>query len=458
MENENQPNEEFEQANEEQAVAEEPVLKESVETEEPVEETEPEEVEESVETEEPVEETDTSEEDELAALEAEIAELEAKEVSTPEEPVEIPEPVVEVAEPVVIEKPIEQWTLEEVKAFICGDVKKTSTITEKEVVERGRTFTFKVDARHTEWGFKDVFNWLKSGELPTQTSGGFYHNDPKRASKHAKAWTRDELVDFLKGELKASLKAPEEELMDVVVINWRLPVEWTESEIKGYVLRNIQPQKTESGFWLNDRVRAKKPATYWSKSELIAFVRGELPATDVATEAALYDAVRDCFSVGRDYSEERLTQLLVDYKEEPLPMSLQFVEHNLAQYAAGMGKGVMVNEEGAAGFQTLLYHTMGRVLRLEGRQFVDGWTMILDFANKHRTTMFDERSSYRGVSVIKLADRDRKNFEQLLNLVVKTSDPATRYNQAQNTNFTVALRGITDESVRQRVLSYYQVD
>lgn len=371
--------------------------------------------------------------------------------------VELPVPT-EVAPTVeVLDKPIAEWTLAEVKDFVHGKIKKAASITEKEVVMRGGDFTFEADHEHERWGFKDIHKWLKTDEKPTKTLGGFYKNDPLRLSKVATAWTEEELIDFLKGELKATRNASEEELEQAVTLKWRLSELWTADEVKDYVLFNRAPQLTENGYLLNDVVRAKKPAGYWTISELKAFAIGEITETEAASSKSLFDEIRNRLTITDSYTDERIVQLMKDYVEEPLPMSLIFVQHNLEKYKEKMGKGQPVDEPGAAAAQGLLFNTISRVLRLEAREFVDGWTMILDFINANRNTMFDERHSFRGMAVVQLSDRDRRNFEQLLNLVIKTSNPATRYMEAKNTNFTAALGGVTDETIRQRVLSYYEV-
>jgi hypothetical protein len=380
-------------------------------------------------------------------------------VQTPEP--ELP-PVVEASAstvaPDVINKPIEQWTLEDTAAFVRGESKKPISITEREVIERARQLLFNVCQKWECWGVSDIHAFLKDGTRPTPTSGGFYKNDPARAEKKAANWKEEELVDFLKGELKETRAANEVELYQVIAIKWRIVPAWSEADIKEFVLFNRSPKLSVGGYWSNDVVREAKPAVYWTKNELMAFVSGEISATAKAPEKELYAEVRVRFGVDDSYSVERLNQLLKDYIEEELPMSLLFVKSNLDNYAVVMGKGAPVTEQGAGQAQALLYNTFSRVLRLEGRLFVDGWTMILDFVSANRNTMFDERNSYRGVAVTTLSDRDRRNHEQLLNLVIKTANPESRYAEAVNTNFTVALDGISDEAIRQRILSYYQIN
>lgn len=371
-------------------------------------------------------------------------------------------PADEVLEPVVLEKetitkPISDWTLDEVIAFVKGDALKTGAVSEKAVVEHGLTFAHLVDANWEHWGFKDTFDWLKKGTIPKATTGGLYKRDPGRLNKAPHEWTEEELVGFLKGELTASKNAQAEDLVDMVRVKWAITQPWSDAEVKEYVLLNRKPLLTENGYWKNDVVREQKPAKYWTTNELKAFAAGEIDSTVTASESDLWMAVRSRLGLTQDFPIDRLQQQLAEYKEEVLPMSLQFVRHNLDRYQETMGKGVAVTEAGAGVAQGLLYNTVGRVLRLNGQTFVDGLTMILDFIHIHRTTMFDERHSYRGVGEMNSSDRDRRNHEQLLNLLIKTSNPETRYSEAKNTNFQAALNGITDEEVRQRVLSYYQI-
>jgi hypothetical protein len=363
----------------------------------------------------------------------------------------------EVPAVAVIAKPIAEWTLEEIVAFVKGEADKTGAVTEKEVVQSGIRYVKVIDANWEKWGFKDIYDWLKDDVLPVPTSGGFYLRDPARLNKSPHEWTEDELVDFLKGELPASKNAQHEDLEDMVRVKWRLVQPWSDAEVKEFVLLNHTPLLTENGYWKNDNVREQKPSKYWTTNELKAFAAGEIDGTANASEEELWVEIRNRFDVSQDFTVERLQQILAEYKEEELPMSLQFVRHNLDRYNGTMGKGVQVNEAGAAAAQGLFYSTVQRVLRLSGQEFVDGLTMILDFVHQHRTTMFDESHSYRGVAEMQSSDRDRRNHEQLLNLIIKTSNPETRYKEAKNTNFLAALNGIVDEEIRQRVLSYYQV-
>jgi hypothetical protein len=357
----------------------------------------------------------------------------------------------------VISKPLAEWSLEEVKAFVKGEASKTGAVTEKEVVEHGGSFVKAIDPKWEKWGFKDVFKWLKFDQLPDITSGGHHKLDPNRTVKTANEWTEDELVDFLKGELKATRIAQAEDLADMVRVKWRITKPWSDAEVKAFVLLNETPLLTENGYWKNDILRETKPAKYWTTNELKAFASGEIGSTNLATEEQLWNAIRLRSNLTENTSIERLQQSLAEYKEEELAMSLTFIRYNLDRYNVTMGKGVQVDETTAAAAQGLFYNTVNRVLRLPGQEFVDGFTMILDFVNLHRNTMFDERHSYRGVSMMTTSDRDRRNHEQLLNLIIKTSNPETRYGEAKNTNFLAALNEISDEEVRQRILSYYQI-
>lgn len=355
-------------------------------------------------------------------------------------------------------KTAEQWSIDELKAFAKGEISPGATVSPKSLINAARKWaTINVSQSVEQWSNQEIFQWLKSGVKPTLSSGGFYVNSPMRATLQAEEWSKDELVGWLKGELPATKEASADALMDAVITKWQLPAAWSEEAVKGYVLFNRQPAKTTNGLWVDDQVRKRKPAQHWSLEEIRAWAANEIEPGILATDALLHRESRIRFHLSEGLSDEKLKHLVATMKEEPLSMSIQLVRQTLSDYAAGMGPGVKVTEEEAAGFQQSLYRTFVRVLNMQGREFVDGWTTILDFINNNRNTLFTEKKANRGWSLLKMADRDRKNFEQILDLAIRTADPSTRYDKARNTNLGVALRGITSESARQLIMQYYQV-
>jgi hypothetical protein len=143
--------------------------------------------------------------------------------------------------------------------------------------------------------------------------------------------------------------------------------------------------------------------------------------------------------------------------EEERPMSNVIIKQNLDEYLKGMGPGKRVSEADAAGYQTLMYNTLVRVLAMRGREFTDSWGEVLDFFNINLKSMFDAGRAFRGIGQLNLSSRDRKNFEQLMNLLIKTASPATRYQQAKNTSFETVLRDMPSEEIRQQLLAFYNL-
>lgn len=354
-------------------------------------------------------------------------------------------------------KTADQWSIDELKAFAKGEISPGAT-SPKDLITAARNWAvINLNQSVEHWSNQEIFQWLKTGVKPTLSSGGLYTNSPARANLHAEEWSKDELVGWLKGELSATKSAPEDALMDAVITKWRLPAEWNEEVVKGYVLFNRQPEKTTNGLWVDDQVRARKAAKHWSLEEIRAWAAGEVQPGILATDQELIRESRIRFHLSEGLSDERLKHLVAVMKEEPLSMSIQLVKDALSAYAAGMGPGVKVTEAEAAGFQQSLYRTFVRVLNMQGREFVDGWTLILDFLNNNRNTLFTEKKRNRGWGQLKMATRDRTTFEQILDLAIRTADPATRYENARNVNLGVALRGITSEASRQLIMQYYQL-
>lgn len=308
-----------------------------------------------------------------------------------------------------------------------------------------------------EWSRSEVLNYSRTGELPKKSSGGFYIDSPVRASKCAQEWYKEELVDFLKGELKASQKASSDALFDAAIIKWNLSPRWTERDIREYIVNGKEPATTTDGLLVHDQLRRLKPALHWTRKELKAWARGEVKSTKAAPEKDLIDAIKFYYQLSEELSKELVIKLLSNLKEEDATMAEIVIHHNLETYAREMAPGKPVTEQQAATYQQLLYSTLNRILKMEAAEFVEHWTMLLDFVHVHRATLFHEMRAFRGVSALTLSSRDCRNFEQMMNLLLKTSDPAVRYVSTGVLNYDVVLGEIPSEEVRQKLLAYYRI-
>lgn len=346
----------------------------------------------------------------------------------------------------------------EAERWLAGEGQKASA----EAVERFHAhYRIKAKVQRgdivNEWSKEEVVNYMRTGELPKKSKGGFYLDSPVRASKSAQEWSKAELVDFLRGELKASKNASQEALIDAAMVKWDLDSRWSERDIKEYILNGKEPATTSDGLLIHDQLRRLKPAKFWSRKELKAWTRGEIKSTKVATDKDLIKAIKYHYQLSEEMSKELVIDLLSNLKEEPLTMVEIVIQHNLETYAREMAPGKPVTDQQAASYQQLLYTTLNRILKMEAAEFVENWTMVLDFVHARRATLFHEMRAFRGVSALTLSARDCRNFEQMMNLLLKTSDPAVRYASTAVLNYDVVLGEIPSEEIRQKLLAYYRI-
>lgn len=351
-----------------------------------------------------------------------------------------------------------KWTLQELQAWAKGEIKSGPHISDKQLQVAARAYvTVHQDTNGAEWSDREIHAWLKTGETPKKTTGGFYPNSPVRALRNAGEWKREELTDYLRKEIPATKNATYEDLHYAICAKWDCPITWTEADVVAFVLKNIQPKMTSNGLYVNDQARQYKPAVYWKQSELKAWGLGELPASDVASDDDLRLEVCKRYSYPDRLDVATVKKHIATLKEEERPMSNVIIKSNLDEYFKGMGPSRRVSEADAASYQTLMYNTLVRILAMRGREFTDSWGEVLDFVNANLKTMFDAGRAFRGIGQLNLSSRDRKNFEQLMNLLIKTANPATRYQQAKNTSFETVLRDMPSEEIRQQLLAFYNL-
>lgn len=354
-------------------------------------------------------------------------------------------------------KQASEWSYPELQAWAMGEITPGANISGRDLLAAARRHVeVKIDPHAEQWSDQEIHVFVKTGAKPVKTSNGLYKASPLRALKEAREWNKDELAAYLKGEIGETKKAGPVELHQAICEKWKIPAGWYEQQIRDFVLHDQLPAQTTNGLWVKDHVRDIKPAQHWNVEELKAWAAGEIEPGTATNEVALLNEIRVRFPVSERLSDAKIKQLLATLKEVPSTMAIDFIKQNLESYLTAMsGK---ISDVDAAKQQNLLYQTIVRTLNLQGQEFTEGWTLLLDFVNNNRTKLFHDRLAFRGFPHLVLADRDRKNFESLLTLLLKTADPETRYQQAsENTNFNQVLREITNEEVRQRLLAYYNV-
>lgn len=147
----------------------------------------------------------------------------------------------------------------------------------------------------------------------------------------------------------------------------------------------------------------------------------------------------------------------VDVKSQQANIQFQLIIDRLQDYATTMAPNAAVSAANGKAQQLNLWRVIQQVLKLEGSDFIKGYTLLLDFVAKHRNAHFSDRYIYRFFGDMAVSAIDRKNFNRLLNLMVATCDRATRRLGLEQVDLIRTLSEIRDSAVQQRITEFYQI-
>jgi hypothetical protein len=147
----------------------------------------------------------------------------------------------------------------------------------------------------------------------------------------------------------------------------------------------------------------------------------------------------------------------VDVKAQQAEIKFQLIVDRLTAYGAAMAPNAAVGEAEGKAQQLALWRVIEQVLKLEGAEFIKGFSLLLDFIAEHRTAHFSEKYAYRFFGPMALSAGDKRNFNRLLNLFIATADRATRRMGLEQVGLHASLAGIRDTGIQQRVAEFYQI-
>lgn len=348
-----------------------------------------------------------------------------------------------------------KWTWKELKALKRSEIEADFTVDSLACMDRIRELA-RIQYGHAEvnWSDDEVLAFLDSQITPKALESGVYINDPTRATRVATAWTDAELKAWLNGDIRATAVADEDQLWQEVYVRFKVPVFWYREDAKSYVLQGTEVPATPSGIWLRDRNRDARPAKYWTRREIKAWCRGLiLPGINAPADELVRQACH-LFGVSTLLDSDSVKRRIADITEESMTMTVKFVTDDLASYAKGREEAGS-NAVKAAPFQTLLDRCIGRVLRLEGEDFVQGWTELLLFFHKHSNGITSAKKLYVGVGQMAITPKGLRNFQNMTAILLTTCDPANRDRAVRLTEWTTALKELPNEKSRQQLLAYY---
>lgn len=128
------------------------------------------------------------------------------------------------------------------------------------------------------------------------------------------------------------------------------------------------------------------------------------------------------------------------------------------QYQLKMKPRTPVNDEDIARNQTSLARIIfGTINTLEGKDFDLMFGHILAQFHKEASGVFHELYVNRGMDVIELSSEDRRLFNNVINMIKLTADPAGRSISLKQVDLNKTLIGSITEAGRQKVYGFYNL-
>lgn len=348
------------------------------------------------------------------------------------------------------------WSWDEIKALANDEVHADFSVRDPECIERAkRLISVQFNTSAVHWSVDEVVDYLKSNVRPLALEDGVFINDPTRPNKLPIEWRDAELKAWLRKQISATEKAPEEDLWEEIYVRFKVPVFWYREDARSYVLNGIRVPSTPSGIYVRDRNRDHRKVEHWTKREIKAWARGQILPGINTDEAALASRAARLFSISTQLDAASIKKRISDIHEESMTMTVKFVSEDLKSYAKGRDEAGD-NAVKAAPYQTLLDRCISRVLRLDGEDFVQGWTELLNFFHEHSKDICSAKKIYTGVGQMAIGTKGLRNFNNLTSVLMSTADPEKRDLAVKRLiKWEDVLKDIPNEKSRQSILAYY---
>lgn len=347
------------------------------------------------------------------------------------------------------------WSWKELRALALGLIDADFEVTSEATINRIRRLIdvqFGVSPAH--WSDEEVLTYVKTQTVPKALENGVYINDPTRHRKQASEWRDVELKAWLKGEIDATVSATEEDLWEEIYVRFKVPVFWYREDARSYVLDRVMVPSTLSGIYVRDRNRDARRAQHWTRREVKAWCRGQILPGIHANAEQLLERAKTLFGISHYLDADAVKKRVSDITEESMTMTVKFVDEDLKSYEAGRTEAGD-NTDKAAAYQSLLDRCINRVLRLDGEDFVQGWTELLNFFHKNSKGICSAKKIYTGVGKMSITPKGLRTFQNMTAILTNTCDPSTRDRSVNMIDWNAALKDVVNEKARQNLLHYY---
>mgnify|MGYP006175668453 CR=1 FL=1 len=347
------------------------------------------------------------------------------------------------------------WSWKELRHLLAGNVRADFEI--GDAIDRVRSLMkIQFGIESSTWDTSEVFNFLATESKPKTLADGVHVNDPTRPLKNLNDWRDAELRAWLRNEIEMPDKYSEEDGWDEIYRRFKVPLFWYREDARKYVLTGEMVKALPSGIWVRDVNRDGRPGWQWTRREVKAWARGQIvPGINAPEEDLAQQAIR-LFGLSIHLDLESIKRRVSNITEESMTMTIAFVTEDLAAYEKGR-KEAADNANTSAPFQSMLDRCINRVVRLEGDDFIQGWTELRNFFHKNSKDICSLKKVYTGVGQMAITPKGLRHFQNMTTILIRTCDPAKSVAAVKLIDWNVALKELSNEKARQQLLAYYGI-
>lgn len=152
--------------------------------------------------------------------------------------------------------------------------------------------------------------------------------------------------------------------------------------------------------------------------------------------------------------QPHLTTMAIATLSQQAQINVQAHLQRLQDYVEKMAPKRPISTVEGAGMQRMLWQSIKQMLQRDGNEFIHHYSETLRIINENRNGCFHPRYLFRFLQEVNMPANDRSNFERVLNLMLRTCDPATRSITMRQVDMRSSLAGLDDRQ-REKVAAYY---
>lgn len=355
---------------------------------------------------------------------------------------------------------VDQWPLEDVLALVRGDIPvQVDATTDDSNIKRALKGSTGLSVEL--WHPKDIIAYAQTYHrpegpvLPRVTDRG----NPVRSLRYMVLapgeWTRSEQLDGLDGKLAKQKEFDLDVIYESIVFHRQLPLEWSRDEIYNFLSNDVYPPKTSNGLWVNDVNRKHVVLEHLTLDAMQAFLLEEIDLQFGKTKICEEYRRRNG---GQSFTDKIIVNQVRTMTRETKPSNVVYVTDMLQGFTDYMQKADGRNATTAAEAHHTMHALISKVVRMDFVEYNEAMGVILDYVYRNLTGVFAPGRVFGGISEVKLTSKQYAFYELYMNLILRTANPATRFEMAKQTDLTLLLKQAPVGDLSDKIHNFYKLD